>query len=302
MEQDKLTDKEKEELWFSSLAADDTYTYDVDQAFERFRRRTGKLSRPRFRFRTVWAVTAAAVLLVLLVSTVSYKLGEQELQKKFSDMVVEAPPGSKSKLFLPDGTLVWLNAGSRIVYSQAFGVNDRRLELSGEAYFEVIKNDALPFAVKTRELQVTVLGTKFNFRNYADDREAVVNLLEGRVQLDNRMKEMDACYLAPSEKVVLNKATGEMTISKTKAAYSREWTNDCLFFDEMFLPDIVKNLERTFDVKITIEEESLKTDRFYALFHTREQSVEDVLNILGRTGKLSYEIKGDSIRLYRNQK
>lgn len=107
----------------------------------------------------------ASVLLLLIVSTISYWWGEHRLQRRFADIVVEAPLVGKTRLILPDSTLVWLNAGSKISYSQGFGVKDRHLQLNGEGYFEVRKDVKLPFDVKTRKLNVTVLGTKFNFRN-----------------------------------------------------------------------------------------------------------------------------------------
>ena len=90
---------------------------------------------------------------------------------------------------MPDGTIVILNAGSRIIYPQNFGVYNRDVELQGEGYFEVARNIEMPFYVKTKELQVRVLGTKFNFRDYPEDKEVVVSLLEGRIVLNKSASE-----------------------------------------------------------------------------------------------------------------
>lgn len=289
--------KQREELWFSALAADDSHVYDAEKAFSRFQRRTRRKQASRFRIPVV-LYRVAAVVLILVACGISYWQGGSRMQDRFTDIVVEAPLGSKSKLTLPDGSLVWLNAGSRIVYSQGFGVKDRHLTLHGEAYFEVTKNKDLPFDVRTKEINVTVLGTKFNFRNYDEDEEVVVNLLEGRVQLDNHLRDIEARFLAPSEKMILNKHTGEMLISKAKVANAKEWMNDRLFFDEMCLVDIVKELERSYNERIIIEGEGLKERRFYALFNTREQTIRDVLDIMRETGKLQYKIEGDSILLF----
>lgn len=119
-----------------------------------------------------------------------------------TQITVEAPYGSKTKLYLPDGTLVWLNAGSKMSYAQDFGINERSLNLSGEAYFEVTRNEEIPFKVHTEELDVKVLGTKFNFRNYKDDLEAKVCLLEGKVALNTRQKET---ILHPDQQALLDK-------------------------------------------------------------------------------------------------
>ena len=292
-----LPDHEEQELWFSALVADDSCAYNVDKAFDRF------VSRPQQKRRTVFNIPkivygAAAVILLLIASTISYWWGERQLQNQFADILVEAPLGAKTKLILPDSTLVWLNAGSKIVYSQGFGVKDRHLRLNGEAYFEVRKNEKLPFDVMTKELNVKVLGTKFNFRNYDEDEEVTVNLLEGKVQLENYVKKMGINYLSPSEKVTLNKLTGEMIISRAEVKNAKEWTNDGLFFDEMPLSDIVKELNRSYNVKIHIVDEQLTHNRFYALFNRKEQTIYNVLDIITATNQVRYKVEGDSILLY----
>ena len=86
--------------------------------------------------------------------------GRSECKDTFADISVEAPLGSRTKLYLPDGTLVWLNAGSRMTYSQGFGVDNRKVELEGEGYFEVQRNEKLPFFVKTKDLQFAGIGNK----------------------------------------------------------------------------------------------------------------------------------------------
>lgn len=289
--------REMEEIWYSAVAADDTHIYNVDKAFERFRTRTKKNSARRFRIPSVW-YKVAGVLLLLVVSITSYWQGGVRMESRFADMVVEAPLGSKTKLMLPDGTLVWLNAGSKIIYSQGFGVNDRHLRFEGEAYFEVTKNKELPFNVETDDLNVTVLGTKFNFRDYPEDKEAVVDLLEGKVSLENYIKKMDIRYLAPAEKMVLNKLTGEMSITATKNGQAKEWTNNVLLFDEDLLPDIAKELERSYGVTIRITDDSLKNARFYGCFNRREHTIQNILDMMTSTERLNYRIEKDTILLY----
>ena len=277
-----LPDHEEQELWFSALAADDSCAYNVDKAFDRFVSRTQQKRRTVFNIPKI-VYGAAAVILLLIASTISYWWGERQLQNQFADILVEAPLGAKTKLILPDSTLVWLNAGSKIVYSQGF---------------EVRKNDKLPFDVMTKELNVKVLGTKFNFRNYDEDEEVTVNLLEGKVQLENYVKKMGINYLSPSEKVTLNKLTGEMIISRAEVKNAKEWMNGGLFFDEMPLSDIVKELNRSYNVKIHIVDEQLAHNRFYALFNRKEQSIYNVLDIITATNQVRYKVEGDSILLY----
>lgn len=291
-----LTD---EELWVSSAVADDTQQYDVDQAFERFRKRTGldQSGRQSYKWYRTWSVVAVAIVLLGLITVTAYWQGSRQIQSNFSDIVVEAPLGSKTKLTLPDGSTVWLNAGSKMVYSQGFGVRDRRLVFQGEGYFEVEKNDEMPFLVQTHDVNVTVVGTKFNFRNYPEDEEAVVELLEGKVALENQLKEEAVRYLSPNEKMVLHKATGEMDITSTKVKEATLWTENILLFDEDLLPDIVRELERSYHVQIEIENEDLKQTRFYGQFNQLEQNIYDVLDMLSETGKLKYHEEGKVIYL-----
>lgn len=291
-----LTD---EELWVSSAVADDTQQYDVDQAFERFRKRTGldQSGRQSYKWYRTWSVAAVAIVLLGLITVTAYWQGSRQIQSNFSDIVVEAPLGSKTKLTLPDGSTVWLNAGSKMVYSQGFGVSDRRLAFQGEGYFEVEKNDEMSFLVQTHDVNVTVVGTKFNFRNYPEDEEAVVELLEGKVALENQLKEEAVRYLSPNEKMVLHKATGEMDITSTKVKEATLWTENILLFDEDLLPDIVRKLERSYHVQIEIENEDLKQTRFYGQFNQLEQNIYDVLDMLSETGKLKYHEEGKVIYL-----
>lgn len=291
-----LTD---EELWVSSAVADDTQQYDVDQAFERFRKRTGldQSGRQSYKWYRTWSVAAVAIVLLGLITVTAYWQGSRQIQSNFSDIVVEAPLGSKTKLTLPDGSTVWLNAGSKMVYSQGFGVSDRRLAFQGEGYFEVEKNDEMPFLVQTHDVNVTVVGTKFNFRNYPEDEEAVVELLEGKVALENQLKEEAVRYLSPNEKMVLHKATGEMDITSTKVKEATLWTENILLFDEDLLPDIVRELERSYHVQIEIENEDLKQTRFYGQFNQLEQNIYEVLDMLSETGKLKYHEEGKVIYL-----
>ena len=291
-----LTD---EELWVSSAVADETQQYDVDQAFERFRKRTGldQSGRQSYKWYRTWSVAAVAIVLLGLITVTAYWQGSRQVQSNFSDIVVQAPLGSKTKLTLPDGSTVWLNAGSKMVYSQGFGVSDRRLAFQGEGYFEVEKNDEMPFLVQTHDVNVTVVGTKFNFRNYPEDEEAVVELLEGKVALENQLKEESVRYLSPNEKMVLHKATGKMDITSAKVKEATLWTENILLFDEDLLPDIVRKLERSYHVRIEIENEDLKQARFYGQFNQLEQNIYEVLDMLVETGRLEYQEKDKVIYL-----
>lgn len=289
------------EIWFSTISANEEERYNKEEAYNRFLNRTRQIPQEEKTVKKLFLhkffYGAAAVALLCLISFASYRTGTEQVKKQFAEMVVEAPLGSKTRLYLPDGTLVWLNAGSTITYSQGFGVEERKLKLSGEGYFEVTRNKQLPFEITTKELQLRVLGTKFNFRNYPEDEEVSVSLLEGKVSLRNYLKNDALCYLEPDQKAILNKKNGKLMVSASEARYTAEWTNGFLFFDEELLPDIIKELERSYNVKIYIEDESLKTFRFYGNFVRKEQTIQEILEMLASTGKLEYRIEGKTVRL-----
>ena len=289
------------EVWFSTIGANEETRYDKETAFQRFLSKSQVVAEKKVIKKYPlhkYMYAAAAIALLCLISFASYWSGSEQVKKQFAEMVIEAPLGSKTKLYLPDGTLVWLNAGSKITYSQGFGVAERKLQLAGEGYFEVTKNEQLPFEIKTKELELRVLGTKFNFRNYPEDEEISVSLLEGKVRLTNYLKNNDLCYLEPDQKAILNKKDGQLKVSPAEVRYAAEWTNDYLFFDEELLPDIIKELERSYNVKIYIKDESLKTFRFYGNFLRKEQTIQEILDMLASTGKLEYKVNGKDIQLY----
>ena len=291
------------EIWFSAVSREAASVYDKDKAFENFRNRVESqkeiqsTSRRGFSLSALWRY-AAVVAIIIAVGCISYWQGEVNVKDTFADISVEAPLGSKTKLYLPDGTLVWLNAGSRMTYSQGFGVDNRKVELEGEGYFEVKRNEKIPFFVKTKDLQLQVLGTKFNCRDYPEDHEVVVSLLEGKVGLNNLLREEKEAVLSPDERAVLNKANGLLTVESVTASNASQWTDGYLFFDEELLPDIAKELERSYNVKIHIANDSLKTFRFYGNFVRREQNIQEVLEALASTEKMQYKIEERNITIY----
>lgn len=280
------------ELWYASGTLYGSKQPDAELAFLRFKKRIKEQTsenhpqkqKPLIPY--FWRIAAAILILVLPLA--GYWGGKQNMQNAFADIVIEAPVGARTCMYLPDGTQVWLNACSRLTYSQGFGINNRHLKLEGEGYFEVSHNEKLPFTIHTQEVDVTVLGTQFNFKNYTDDSEASVSLLEGKVKLSNHLRQEETLYLQPNEKMTLNKLTGEMTTTHTQVQNSKMWTQDELFFDEELLADIAKKLMRNFDVKIQVAD-SLRNRRFYGSFKITGNTIEEVLETIASTDRMRYK-------------
>lgn len=297
--QNLLYFEQQREIWFAAVAADSSLKFDAEQAFELFQKSVMNIpkapglhfwQRPAFR-------VAASVAILVVFSLLVFKLGERSSSRHLADVTVEAPQGSRTRLLLNDGSVVWLNAGSRLTYSSQFGISERDIYLEGEGYFEVRKNTHLPFRVHSDELAVTVLGTKFNFCNFPEDDEASVALLEGKVSY-LAGSDMHEQLLAPDQKVVLNKKSGIAQVVDVKANRSAEWTRGYLCFEDDLLTDISRRLERSYNVNIIIVDDTLDTYRFYGDFRRTEQSIGDVLEMLSSTNKLTYQIQGKDIYLH----
>ena len=290
----------RQEVWFSAIQEKERVLYDSEAAFRKFQtrveaHRTSHKSAPIWG----WVKYAAVVALVGLVAYFSYQRGGTDLKNDLADIEMQAPIGSQAHVRLPDGTSVVLNAGSRIVYAQDFGVDSREVRLQGEGYFEVAHNAEVPFYVRSENLQVKVLGTKFNFRDYPEDADVVVSLIEGKVTLKNEIRTESEKILMPEERVILNKREGFMKVErKANIAADTQWGKGILSFDETLLPEVINVLERTYGVTIRLQTDSLAVYRFYGRFNRSEQTIQDVLEALKATGKIRYAKKDQTIILY----
>lgn len=290
----------EEEIWFSSVSEEELGKYDKDAAFAAFQNRVAEAeSQPRAVTRRLgWLKYAAAVAAVVAVGFFSYRGGQSQLETAMGDIVVEAPQGSRTQMTLPDGTKVWLNAGSKISYSQSFGLVNRLVLLAGEGYFEVAHNEELSFSVESENVRVKVLGTKFNFRDYPSDAEATVSLAEGSVAMNSQQHPADEQLLKPGQRATVDKQTGKIRVEEYEVTNATQWTSGKLIFDGEPLQEIVKTLERSYNVKITIADNRLLTLRFYGDFLRQEQTLSEVLDALAATGKIKYNIKGKDVTLY----
>ena len=307
-------------IWNATPDAASLAMYDRDKACERFLARVAEAmgragvpddvaahaaaevgARHTLRRRVLRTMRYAAMLVVLVgvCAVAFYRLGQHQLEASFAPIVVEAPEGATSKVTLPDGTSVWLNAGSRLSYSQGFGVRDRDVSLTGEGYFEVHKDKAMPFNVRTRNINVKVLGTKFDFRDYPEDQTATVSLDEGSVSLA-LVEDADRgeCLLSPNQRAVLDKKAGSLTVEDCTASAARLWTDGTIMLNGRRLADIASDLSRTYAVRIVIADRNVAAVRFYGVFHRKNQTLQQILNTLAGTGRIRYAIHGNEVRIY----
>lgn len=248
-----------------------------------------KLSIPRF---AVWRKIAAVAAIVLL--TIGGTLGIWQWtssMKTETYFLCETPYGEKSKVILSDGTIVWLNAGSTLKYSNKFNATHRKVELNGEGYFEVTKKNGADFIVQTHQYDVVVKGTKFDVSAYADDPFVSTTLLEGAVELDYKGQQIK---MSPGESLRLNIETGKFTRSQVNASQSKAWAENRIEYDNITLKELIVKLSREYDVNIRLDSMNIGNKTFRISLRNKE-TISEVMKALQDIIPITVERKDKDI-------
>lgn len=202
--------------------------------------------------------------------------------------------GSRSEVVLPDGSKVKLNAGSNLEYHYDKISQTRKVDFSGEAFFEVAKSKK-PFVIETEDgLKVKVLGTKFNLSSYPEDRTAQTSLFEGKVELSQNGSS--SLILIPGQIASLDKKSNEIKYTEGEISHTTSWMENKLYMENMSLQDVCTKMERWYDVQITLSDKSLG-EKIHYTGVLKEQTVLDVLNALCQLSSIKYELKGKDIMI-----
>lgn len=183
----------------------------------------------------------------------------------FALQELSSPAGIRSKVNLPDGTTVWLNGESTIRFRVPF-VQVRQVELSGEAFFDVVRNEKVPFLVNTGMAQVEVLGTRFNCKAYAEDETIDVVLVEGKISLQAGKKDEQRFILKPAEHAVIRKENGETQIAREGVEKYIAWHQNRLMFENSTLDEVANQLERWYDLDVVILDPEIRSYRYTTTF------------------------------------
>lgn len=207
------------------------------------------------------------------------------------------PHGQTFRLKLSDGTLVWLNAGSKLRFPQSFvnSDNKRIVYLEGEAYFDVAKNKKKPFIVNTQEVDVKVLGTKFNISSYDTDDEIVTTLIEGSVNVFETRTPENGMNLTPSFQANYNKFGNEFKKAKVDTGIFTAWMQNRLVIDHLKFSEILVKLERKYSVKFVNNSESLDNEIYNGEF--LDEDIESVLKTISLSTPFSYEVNQNIITI-----
>jgi ferric-dicitrate binding protein FerR (iron transport regulator) len=270
--------------------------------------RPGADTPPRRRIRIPLIGAAAAII---AIAAALYLIKPPARSDDHGLNTVSTRAGSRSKVQLPDGTIVWLNADSRITYK--VNATEREVELTGEAYFDVAKDKAHPFRVHTKAVDILVLGTAFDVRSYTNEHNTEASLFQGSVEVTLRNSPDKKIILHPEEKITVNNNEAAVTSIKTKQVAEPDfdqplltlgkihrqekdstitetlWTKNQLYFDNRTLEEVGFQLERWFGVRVTISDDNLKQRHISGDF--KELSINEVMEALQYTGVLHYTIR-----------
>lgn len=261
----------------------------------------------------LWAAAAAAGLLLSL-SAWWWFTSKKNAPMALSEVTTQN--GRRTSVSLPDGTRIWLNAGSKLTYSKNFGKGSREVTLSGEAFFDVAKQAAHPFVIHTATMDIRVLGTRFNVRSYPDDKTAEAALISGSIEAIPTNKAAGKIILKPSEKiVVLNEIAASrpatalpaekaasVTIghlsyyaAKENAIAETSWLENKLVFKDESFTELAQQMERFYGVTIQFNDKQKETLRFTGIFD--QETVQQALNALKLTASFDYAVADKRITI-----
>lgn len=293
---------ELEQVW--SLNAEVRFSNQkrMNQAYLRLGRKLGFGKEVHQKEKQFWRIAKrdwfkyAAILVVISLFTANLIHLTKEEPEAYNTVVV--PKGQRVSLLLSDGTEVWLNAESRFTYPTKFSDRNRTVKLEGEGYFEVTHNTKSPFTVQLQNLNIRVLGTKFNARAYWNE-PSWITLKEGSVEVstsDNKSKKR----MAPNDNLYYTANDGLVLIKGTASASVDSWTTGDLKFENKTLKEMAKVIERRYDIKIMIMDSSLVKEYFTCHF-CKDLTIEQAMNLLKETRRVNYKIEKRTVYLYKNE-
>lgn len=265
-------------------------TFQIDKAWSLVDRRIRQAQAFRRRMdRAVFSAVGMAASLILILGLAFYT-GYFSIQPNKIQLATDY--GSRTEVTLPDGSKIKLNSGSTLSYHFNSLTKVREVSFAGEGFFEVAKAQS-PFVIHTPDgLDLKVLGTTFNLTAYPDEQIIKTALVEGKVELSNRLNEK--LLLEPGQIGGFEKKSQSLDYLEDELSHVIGWTQNKMYLDNTSLREISIRLERWFNVRIQISPESLG-DQIRYTGVLEEKTVQDVLDALGELSNIHYTIKGDKI-------
>jgi hypothetical protein len=211
---------------------------------------------------------------------------------------LHVPRGGEYRLVLSDGTQIRINSGSKIRFPEAFGDDKREIELSGEAFFEVVQDKIRPFIVKTKQSQLRVIGTSFNVSSYDGEVMEKTTLVTGSVEIDYNCKKY---ILSPGEQIRINHQDLSVESEKVDVRYFTSWKDGLFRFLDMPLDELALRLERWYSVNFDFEDAECKKIRFTGAVY-RNTDFEIFIRLIESTTGVCFSVKDDLVVVGRRKK
>ena len=235
-------------------------------------------------------IAANGVWVDATAGRVEYKQNEVQDTSVIFNML-EVPRKGEYRLQLSDGTEVWMNSDSRIKYPVVFTGKERRVFLEGEAYFEVAKDEKIPFIVDMGKASIRVLGTSFNARAYRDENSIYATLAEGRIQLNAGRENL---VLQPEEQGVVELFSGKLMRKKVEVNLYCGWKEGRFIFQEQTMEEIMNTLARWYDIQVFFENSAVRQVTFTGNLK-RYDSFNQIIKFLEMTETVHFKVNGNSV-------
>lgn len=244
-----------------------------------------------------WYAVAALVLVVSTIGLLFFKGSQIKPSQQNLVKVISNAYGEQRSVTMPDGSVIYLNAGSRISYSARFGPHKRLVKLEGEAFFDVVHEKNRPFIVQTGKVSTTVLGTSFNIKAFrAKPVEVTVETGKVGVVLKKANQKDEVNFLLPNEQLLIDPENGEIIRRTVNAVDVSGWKHYRLVFYNTSLKDISATIERTYNVKVSFKQAKTGNLKLTAKFD--KCGIKQVMDVLSRLSGTTYQIKENKITIY----
>ena len=264
-----------------------------DLAFEKLWKRIneqGSVQKGKKKIPLHFLFIAASLIIGIVIYTFLYSSDEPSVER-----FTYVTGNDCSEFSLADGTYVVLNKNSRLVYTDEYGEKERRVQLIGEAYFDVEKDVDKPFIVHTDVGYIIVLGTSFNVKSYVDDSCFIATLIRGSIQFNIPTQSI---ILAPNEQLRINKKNFTMEIESVDADLDVAWKDGLLKYRSITMSDLIQDLGSRYNVSIKMENEDLKKIIVSGSF-LLDDSIDNVLAIMQNNLSFKWKRKNDTILIYK---
>lgn len=281
--------KEEEQIIEAEKIVSEIDSVDSRIAFAHVQNRIKKGARSIHFLNSLSRVAAILFIPLLIASSwLLYKQLNQEDPAKFAIQEITSPPGVRSHVVLPDGSRVWLNAETTIKFPVPFSKECRRVDLLGEAFFDVVKNPEQPFFVQSGKVKVKVLGTRFNFKAFNEDKNIEVILEEGKIALtlNTNAGEREA-IMNPGDRAVIEKKSCATSISRQQINKYIAWHTGKLVFDNTPMIEVAQLLERWYGIEVIVQDQGILNYSFTTTFEN--ESLFQVTELLGLSTPISFK-------------